>query len=279
MPTKRAVLNELSRDELRIYVNYYDLDVYDLRVRSQLIDALAGCRRAPLDEMLWELSRDRLKELCRTFGLDDSGRKKGDIVERLISPTTASKNTRGARAAPSAPAVKTSESKSARGAKAARSEPPVETADPPPETLGVEQLERYLWSAADILRGSIDSSDYKTYIFGLLFLKRLSDRFEEEAEKLLAEGVPHDVAWTDPDEHQFFVPNRARWGAIQKTATKHRGGAEQGVRGPRGAEPRARGRPRRHRLQRRAQARRREEPRHRARPPRRALLPGLAAQR
>ena len=115
--------------------------------------------------------------------------------------------------------MKTSESKSARGAKAAGSEPPVETADPPPETLGVKQLERYLWSAADILRGSIDSSDYKTYIFGLLFLKRLSDRFEEEAEKLVAEGVPHDVAWTDPDEHQFFVPNRARWGAIQKTAT------------------------------------------------------------
>ena len=60
--------------------------------------------------------------------------------------------------------------------------------------LSVAQLEQYLWSAADILRGSIDSSDYKTYIFGLLFLKRLSDRFEEEAEKLIAEGVPEDVA-------------------------------------------------------------------------------------
>ena len=219
MPTKRAVLNKLTRDELRVYVNYYDLDVYDLRVRSQLIDALAGSRRAPLDEMLWELSRDRLKELCRAFGVDDSGRKKGDLVERLISPTAPSKNARGARAAPSTPAVKTSESKRARGAKAARSEPPVETADPPPETLGVEQLERYLWSAADILRGSIDSSDYKTYIFGLLFLKRLSDRFEEEAEKLVADGMSEHVAWTDVDEHQFFVPNRARWGAIQKTAT------------------------------------------------------------
>ena len=108
MPTKRAVLNKLTRDELRVYVNYYDLDVYDLRVRSQLIDALADCRRAPLDEMLWELSRDRLKELCQAFGVDDSGRKKGDLVERLISPTAPSKNTRGPRPAPSAPAVKTS---------------------------------------------------------------------------------------------------------------------------------------------------------------------------
>ena len=33
------------------------------------------------------------------------------------------------------------------------------------------------------------------------------------------EGVPEDIAWTDPDEHQFFVPDRARWGAIQKRAT------------------------------------------------------------
>ncbi len=85
--------------------------------------------------------------------------------------------------------------------------------------LSVTQLEQYLWSAADILRGSIDSSDYKTYIFVLLFLKRLSDRFEEEAEKLITEGMSETVAWTDPDEHQFFVPDRARWGAIQRQAT------------------------------------------------------------
>ena len=86
-------------------------------------------------------------------------------------------------------------------------------------SLSATQLEQYLWSAADILRGSIDSSDYKTYIFGLLFLKRLSDRFEEEAEKLVAKGFAQTVAWRDPDEHQFFVPDGARWGTIQKQAT------------------------------------------------------------
>ena len=77
------------------------------------------------------------------------------------------------------------------------------------------QLEGYLWAAADILRGSIDSSDYKNFIFGLLFLKRLSDRFEEEWEELVNEGADPE----DPDEHQFFVPKRARWPEIQKAAT------------------------------------------------------------
>jgi type I restriction enzyme M protein len=45
-------------------------------------------------------------------------------------------------------------------------------------TLG--QLEGHLWKAADILRGSIDAADYKHYIFGLLFFKRLCDVWQEE---------------------------------------------------------------------------------------------------
>ena len=49
--------------------------------------------------------------------------------------------------------------------------------------------------------------------------RALSDRFEEEAQKLIADGMSETVAWTDPDEHQFFVPDRARWGRIQRTAT------------------------------------------------------------
>jgi type I restriction-modification system DNA methylase subunit len=53
-------------------------------------------------------------------------------------------------------------------------------------TLTLSQLENHLWRAADILRGSIDFGDYKHYIFGLLFFKRLSDVGEEEYEERLA---------------------------------------------------------------------------------------------
>jgi type I restriction enzyme M protein len=77
--------------------------------------------------------------------------------------------------------------------------------------LNLESLKSHLWESANILRGSIDASDYKNYIFGLLFLKRLSDAFDEEAERLLKEGKSKKIAYEDPDEHEFFVSPKARW--------------------------------------------------------------------
>ena len=80
--------------------------------------------------------------------------------------------------------------------------------------ITLKELESHLWESANILRGSIDSSDYKNYIFGLLFLKRLSDVFIETAKEIeLKED--DDYGWYDRDEHQFFVPERSRWTQIQ----------------------------------------------------------------
>ena len=64
--------------------------------------------------------------------------------------------------------------------------------------LTTQELQQMLWQGADILRGQIDPGDYKTFIFALLFLKRLSDRFDEEVEAAVAAGVPREVALIRP---------------------------------------------------------------------------------
>jgi type I restriction enzyme M protein len=193
--TKREILELLTRDELLAAVDRFELPLADRRAKAGLVAAVAASKMATLAEVLPALSRDRLKELCRALGLDDSGREKSALVERLAGSKASSvPKTNGAGTGGPA-------------------EPSVDLA--PGDRLTVGKLEGYLWSAADILRGSIDSSDYKNFIFGLLFVKRLSDRFDEECDALVAEGVDPE----DTDEHQFFVPQRARWDSIQKTAT------------------------------------------------------------
>lgn len=89
MPLKRSILDQLTIDELRVGLDRYELEVDDRRVRAQLVDALARSRRARIAEVLYELPRDRLKQLCRTFGLDDTGRAKAELVERLTGSASA----------------------------------------------------------------------------------------------------------------------------------------------------------------------------------------------
>ena len=80
--------------------------------------------------------------------------------------------------------------------------------------LDLQTLEAWLWDSADILRGSVDSSDFKNYIFGLLFLKRVSDVFDEEVEKLITEE-DYDEEEAYDDVH-IKVPAEARWSSLTK---------------------------------------------------------------
>ena len=83
--------------------------------------------------------------------------------------------------------------------------------------LTLPQLERFLWKSADILRGKIDSSDYKKYIFGLLFYKRISDVWDEEYTKVMDEFKDETIARADYN-HRFQVPKECRWSVVEERA-------------------------------------------------------------
>lgn len=84
------------------------------------------------------------------------------------------------------------------------------------DKMTLAQLKQFLWTSADILRGKISSWDYKKYIFGLLFYKRISDVWDEEYEQFLKEYKDEDIAKADYN-HRFQVPRDCRWAVIQET--------------------------------------------------------------
>lgn len=90
------------------------------------------------------------------------------------------------------------------------------------EAIG-EPLEKQLWKSADKLRKNIDAAEYKHVVLGLIFLKYISDAFEELYHKLQAgEGEYAGADPEDKDEYKaenvFFVPERARWNYLQSQA-------------------------------------------------------------
>ncbi|EJL6463848.1 SAM-dependent DNA methyltransferase [Vibrio cholerae] len=85
------------------------------------------------------------------------------------------------------------------------------------EKISLEELKTWLWGSANIMRGTVDSSDFKNYIFGLLFLKRLSDVFDERVEAVMEEegcSAEEAMALIQEDNPEQFVPVYARWNKL-----------------------------------------------------------------
>lgn len=100
-----------------------------------------------------------------------------------------------------------------------------------PTKITTSQLEQYLSRAAWILKGPVDASDFKVYIFPLLFFKRISDVYDEEFKQALEESEG-DVDYASlPEFHRFVIPEGCHWNDVRETTSNVGLEIEQALRG------------------------------------------------
>lgn len=84
-----------------------------------------------------------------------------------------------------------------------------------------QEIESWLWEAANILRGPVDPANLRDFVFPLLFLKRLSDTWDEEQDKAIAEFGKNVDEDTAADFHKFVIPKGCHWADLRRVAENH----------------------------------------------------------
>ena len=87
-----------------------------------------------------------------------------------------------------------------------------------PQTVTLNQIESHLWESANILRGPVDAADFKTYIFPLLFFKRICDVWDEEYDEIVDETGDAELALF-PESHRFQITDGCHWNDVRAVAT------------------------------------------------------------
>ena len=87
------------------------------------------------------------------------------------------------------------------------------------KTITLSQLESHLWEAANILRGPVDAADFKTYVFPLLFFKRISDVHDEEHQAALKTYAGDEESALFPENYRFQIPKGCHWRDVRKVTS------------------------------------------------------------
>ena len=99
------------------------------------------------------------------------------------------------------------------------------------------RLEAHLWEAANILRGTVDAADFKTYVFPLLFFKRISDAYDEEYATALEESDGDEEYARFPQNYRFLIPENCHWSDVRAITVNVGQALQKAMRGIEKANP------------------------------------------
>ena len=105
------------------------------------------------------------------------------------------------------------------------------------DKITISQLESHLWESANILRGPVDAADFKSYVFPLLFFKRISDVHDEEHAAALKEFDGDEESALFPENYGFQIPEDCHWADVRKVATNVGQALQTAMRGIEQANP------------------------------------------
>lgn len=105
------------------------------------------------------------------------------------------------------------------------------------EQLALSTLESHLWEAANILRGPVDAADFKSYVFPLLFFKRISDVYDEEHAAALVKFEGDEESALFPENYSFQLPEDCHWADVRATPSNVGQALQNALRGIEQANP------------------------------------------
>jgi type I restriction enzyme M protein len=104
-------------------------------------------------------------------------------------------------------------------------------------TISLSQLEAHLWESANILRGPVDAADFKSFVFPLLFFKRISDVHDEEHAAAFKEFDGDEESALFPENYRFQIPEECHWRDVRKVAANVGQALQTAMRGIEQANP------------------------------------------